>query len=266
MVATARYLFDLDFDADKRKQEEEPVEPMMTVFEHEAQMAALERRVREEAHASGHRQAMDEGADALAQETRRLTTVVEAMITRLDTEIGLREERAVRLAISAAKKLARRLMENQPVDEVEQLFRACLAPQFDASHLVVRMHADHVEPIREKLEALATQQGFEGRLVFLGEEDLAPGDARIEWVDGGLARSQKDLEAAIDSLVEGYMAARPKAAAQTGDPQRSAHAALTLDTPHDQDVFPSTADRSAAPDPLDLPDPLTASRHEGPAS
>ena len=204
---SARYMFDLDFDAEHRKSEEVEAEPTISLYEHEAQMAALERRVRDEAHQAGREEAIAHGAHALGEETERLTQVAKTLLSRLDEEIGVREERAVRIAMAAAKKLARRLLEREPTDEVEALFRACLAPMFDASHLVVRMNADLVDDVRDKLDAIAKAQGFEGRLVFLGEENLGPGDARIEWADGGLARSQRDIETSIDQLVAGYLSA-----------------------------------------------------------
>lgn len=212
-TASSRYLFDLDFDAENRVKEEVEVEPMISLYEHEAQMAALERKVRTEAHEAGRQEAIEQGANALTEETQRLTSVVQTMLSRLDTEIGLREEGAVRIAVSAAKKLARRLLNQEPVGEVENLFRSCLAPMFDASHLVVRMNADHVDDVRERLEAIAAAQGFDGRLIFMGEEDFAPGDTRIEWADGGLARSQAEIEKSIDDLVAGYLAARGRSSA-----------------------------------------------------
>jgi len=212
-AASSRYLFDLDFDAENRVKDEVEVEPTISLYEHEAQMAALERKVRAEAHEAGRQEAVEAGSNALAEETQRLTSVVQSMLSRLDTEIGLREEGAVRIAVSAAKKLARRLLSAEPVGEVENLFRSCLAPMFDASHLVVRMNADHVDDVRERLEAIAATQGFEGRLIFMGEEDFAPGDTRIEWADGGLARSQDEIEKGIDDLVAGYLAARGRSSA-----------------------------------------------------
>ena len=222
-ASNPRYMFDLDFDAEKRAKEEVEAEPTITVFDHEAQMAALERRVRAEAHEAGRREAVEEGSRALAEETERLTGVATTLLSRLDEEIGIREERALRIAISAAKKLARRLMDAEPIGEVELLFRSCLAPMFDASHLVVRMNADHVDAIRERLEGIAQAQGFEGRLVFLGEEDFAPGDARIDWADGGLERSHEEIEIAIDDLVTGYLSAR---SGNSDDEQKALMAAM----------------------------------------
>ena len=243
-ATTARYLFDLDFDAEHRIKEEEQAEPTIGLYEHEAQMVALERRVRQEAHDAGHKQAMDEGAKALAQETQRLTGVATALLARLDEEIGAREERAVRIAISAAKKLARRLLDGEPIGEVELLFRQCLAPMFHASHLVVRMHADHVDAVRERLEGIASAQGFEGRLVFMGEEDLAPGDARIEWADGGLSRNQSALERTIDDLISGYLAARDSG-------QRSAHDGNAVGETHTDTTITAQALRASMEGTLD---------------
>lgn len=237
-MAPAPYMFDLDFDAEHRAKEEVEVEPTISLYEHEAQMAALERRVRQEAHAAGRQEAIDEGANALAEETQRLTGVATTLLTRLDGEIGMREERAIRIAVTAAKKLARRLLEEEPVGEVENLFRSCLAPMFDASHLVVRMHDQHIDQIRERLEGIAAGQGFEGRLIFMGEEDFAPGDARIEWADGGLARSQSDMEKDIEALVEGYLSARPSAAnasAPTSTPNDDEQAIIaSMEGTHDE--------------------------------
>lgn len=218
-MAPAPYMFDLDFDAEHRAKEKVEVEPTISLYEHEAQMAALERRVRRDAYAAGHQEAIEEGSNAVAEETQRLTGVATTLLTRLDAEIGMREERGVRIAITAAKKLARRLLEKEPVGEVENLFRSCLAPMFDASHLVVRMNHQHVEQIRERLESIAVGQGFEGRLIFMGEEDFAPSDARIDWADGGLARSQSALEKDIDTLVESYLAARPDSSGAPAFPQ-----------------------------------------------
>jgi len=54
---------------------------------------------------------------------------------------------------------------------------------------------------------LALAWGVE-RLVLLAEPDLAPGDCRIEWADGGLSREKARTEAAIGEAVAGYLAVR----------------------------------------------------------
>jgi len=61
---------------------------------------------------------------------------------------------------------------------------------------------------RDQIQEIAQQRGFEGRLVVLAEPDLAPGDCRIEWADGGRVRERAAIEATISELVARYIAAR----------------------------------------------------------
>ena len=43
---------------------------------------------------------------------------------------------------------------------------------------------------------------------MLAEPDIAPGDCRIEWADGGIKRDSAAIEAAIDEAVARYIASR----------------------------------------------------------
>ena len=44
--------------------------------------------------------------------------------------------------------------------------------------------------------------------MVLAEPDIAPGDCRIEWADGGIKRDRAATEAAIADAVGRYIAAR----------------------------------------------------------
>ena len=65
---------------------------------------------------------------------------------------------------------------------------------------------------REKLDEIARARGFEGRLVVLAEPEIAPGDCRIEWADGGVVRDARRDRAAIGDAVGRYLGARQTAA------------------------------------------------------
>ena len=77
---------------------------------------------------------------------------------------------------------------------------------------MVRINDSLYEAAREQIERLATQSGFEGRLVILAEPDIATGDCRIEWADGGVVLERAAIEAKINELVGRYMASRDQAA------------------------------------------------------
>ena len=55
---------------------------------------------------------------------------------------------------------------------------------------------------------MAKQSGFQGRLVILAEPDIATGDCRIEWADGGVVRERTATDAKISELVGRYIASR----------------------------------------------------------
>ena len=64
---------------------------------------------------------------------------------------------------------------------------------------------------RERIEQLAKRSGFEGRLVILAEPEIATGDCRIEWADGGVVLERAAIETKINELVGRYMASRGQA-------------------------------------------------------
>jgi len=62
--------------------------------------------------------------------------------------------------------------------------------------------------VRDIATARISHSGFTGRLVVLGDPDIAIGDARLEWADGGVVRDIRQLSGDIDAAITEYFAAR----------------------------------------------------------
>ena len=77
-----------------------------------------------------------------------------------------------------------------------------------APHLVVRVNEALADSLSEQIRPLAEARGFQGRLIVMGEPDVAPGDVRVEWADGGIVRCQADIEDALQEIVDRFAAAR----------------------------------------------------------
>ena len=77
---------------------------------------------------------------------------------------------------------------------------------------MVRINASLYETASERIERLAKQSGFAGRLVILAEPEIDTGDCKIEWADGGVVLERAAIEAKINELVGRYMASRNQAA------------------------------------------------------
>jgi len=203
MAAPAKFLFNLDFSSGEDQQAQR------------ASKAELEQAVAE-AEARGHRAGYAAAqADANVEAQRRFAAALEQIGDRLaalsgglgDIERRLEAE-AVEVAVAVANKLAPELIAREPFAEIAALAADCFRQLVSAPHVVVRINDALYAEARERLEEIARMRGFDGRLVVLAEPDVAPGDCRVEWADGGLTRDRAKTEAAINEAVEAYVAVR----------------------------------------------------------
>jgi len=207
MMAPARFLFDTDFSAPEIRVEEEPA-----VEETDAAPVAEHLRLLVEAESRGHRRGVAEGraeasataARRLADEAGRLASAAQGILAALDADRQRIEKEAAALALTVAKKLASHLIERQPASEIVALIESCLGPLRQAPHIVIRVDERDADRIKSEADRIAHERGFMGRLVVLGEPDLARGDCRIEWADGGIVRDRGALESEIDGIITRY--------------------------------------------------------------
>lgn len=198
MSAPVRFLFDTDFAAPKVLK---AAPPTVALVDHETALT--------EAETSGYRRGEADGRRAAREaDAARLTAAVETLGLRISEMLAQSEARAagveadaVALALAFAKKLAGAAVERFPLAEIEAAAVACFAELRQAPHLVARVAPDFVEGVRASLAEIAHERGFAGRLVVLGDPDVADGDARLEWADGGVTREAAAVESALERAV-----------------------------------------------------------------
>ncbi len=207
MAAPAKFLFDMDFGAPD-KAREKPATPS----EIAQKIAAAEARAYRDGFDAGQREAKAESdrRSALALEeigigVRSIATGFSGIETRMETE-------AVDVAVAVARKLCSELIAGEPLGEIVGLVSDCFSHLVATPHLVVRINDSLYEAARERIERLAKQSGFEGRLVILAEPEIATGDCKIEWADGGVVLERAAIDGKINELVGRYIASRDQAA------------------------------------------------------
>ena len=156
--------------------------------------------------------ALEHIAAGIAVANRALT----AIETRLECE-------AVEVAVAVARKLAPALVAREPFAEISALASDCFRQLIASPHIAVRVNDALYATAKQKLDDIARARSFEGRLVVLAEPDIALGDCRIEWADGGINRDSAAADAAIGSAVDGYVSARRNFAAPHEMLRRSEH-------------------------------------------
>jgi flagellar assembly protein FliH len=201
-AAPARFTFDLDLGR------REDSNRLVT----ENAVAQLVEQARDAGFKAGF-EAGAQGADAtaakqLAAAAGALGDRVAALAAAVDDMRKSTLSEAVDLAAAIAGKLASSFVSARPTGEIEALVRECLATLDSVPHLVIRCHTELADAVRSIATQHIETSGFGGRLVVMGDPEIALGDCRLEWVDGGLVRDQAATAAEIDRRIAAFLAAR----------------------------------------------------------
>lgn len=206
MGAPAKFLFDLDFAAPD------------VAKERSANAVEIAQQIAE-AEARGYRAGFDAARhEAKAESDRRASLALEeigvsirSIAGRFATIEGRMETEAVDVALAVARKLCTEMIAAEPLTEIMALVSDCFRHLTSTPHIVVRINDALYDVARERIEQLAKRNGFEGRLVILSEPDIASGDCKIEWADGGVTLDRATVDAKINELVGRYLASRNQA-------------------------------------------------------
>jgi len=156
---------------------------------------------RAEGLAAGREQGRREAESQLNGLVAQLARAAERLVGQEAAHAAEVEAQAAHVAIVAAKALAGAALAERPLAALEHGLRECLAHARTAPHLVMRVNDAAVETAEALVKRLAQETGFAGRLVVLGEPDIAPGDGRIEWADGGFVIASEQLSRLVDQAV-----------------------------------------------------------------
>jgi flagellar assembly protein FliH len=100
------------------------------------------------------------------------------------------------------------LVAREPLAEMSALAADCFRHLVATPHVVVRVSDALHDVARAKLDEIIRVCGLESRLVMMAEPDIASGDCRIEWADGGVTRDSAATLSAIGEAVTRYVEAR----------------------------------------------------------
>jgi flagellar assembly protein FliH len=203
MAAPAKFMFDMDFSAPD-KARERPA----TTAEIAQKIAAAEARAYRDGFDAAQREAKAESDRRAALALEEIGIAVRGIAAGFSVIENRMETEAVDVAVAVARKLCSQLIANEPLGEITGLVSDCFSQLVSTPHLVVRINESLYDGARERIERLAKHSGFEGRLVILAEPEIATGDCRIEWADGGVVLDRAAIEVKINELVGRYMASR----------------------------------------------------------
>jgi len=215
-----KYLFERSFDLVDAPPEEEPEEelpppepePVEVVAEEpppptfsEDELAAARAAGFAEGEAAG-RQAASAAAEARTAElTQQIAALVPGLAKDRDQAVSAISHEAARLAHAMVRRMMPELTRRYRIDEIEAVVVDSLNKALDQPRMIIRSPADIAGHLGDRLETVARQHGFAGRVLVLSDQSLGPSDVKVEWGDGGaercVQRAWTELEATVQRVV-----------------------------------------------------------------
>ena len=154
-------------------------------------------------------------AEDIERTVAALVIAIRAALDQSHAEIEQVRAEATGLAFAAAKKIAPAALAALPAGDVEAALREAMHQAIGEPRLTLRAAPAVIAAIENRVEAIAQEEGYDGRVMLAGDSAISGADCRIEWRGGGSERSEAAIEAALDALIERRFSQSPDSPTST---------------------------------------------------
>ncbi len=140
-------------------------------------------------------------AEALERTIAALTITIRAALDNSHAEIEAVRNEAASLALAMAKRIAPAALAALPAGDVEIALRQAMHQAIGEPRLTLRAAPVVVEALEHRLNQIALEEGYEGRVMIVADTAMSGADCRIEWRGGGAERSEAAIEEALTALI-----------------------------------------------------------------
>lgn len=161
---------------------------------------------RQEAYARGYQSGI---AETKKSQDEVLNNLLGLLEQKLGAMIGHEDERQremVAQALHLTLKSLKKLMPHLPIAMHEANIQTAVEKALDERHaeprIVISVHEEMLEILKNKIDALASKHGFGGKAILFNDPSLMLGDCRIEWADGGFERLMADVMDKIEGEIK----------------------------------------------------------------
>jgi flagellar assembly protein FliH len=234
-----KYLFEHSFDVVETPPEPEPddelvieelppepvevvaIEPPPPTFS-EAELAAARAAGHAEGDAAGRAAAASAIESRIAELTQAIANAIPGLAADRDQAVAAVSQEAARLAHAMVRRIMPELARRYRIEEIEAVVIDSLNKALDQPRIIIRTPSDVTGYLTDRLETVARQHGFGGRVIVLSDPGLGPSDVKVEWGDGGaercVQRAWGDIDAIVARVVERLEQVAPVTAIPPGEP------------------------------------------------
>jgi flagellar assembly protein FliH len=157
--------------------------------------------VKAAARNEGESSSQARATEALERTIAALTISVRAALDISRAEIEQVRDDAARLAMAMAKKIAPAALAALPASDVEVALRQAMHQAIAEPRITLRAAPAVTAVLEPRLNDIAHEEGYEGRVLIAADPAMTGADCRIEWRGGGAERSEFDIENALSALI-----------------------------------------------------------------
>jgi flagellar assembly protein FliH len=201
MTTASKYTFDVEFRPEGDLISNAARARQKKVYTHD-EIDQLCARAREQGMKAGQVRAQE----AIAASAQDAVTALKTVLTRTAQDIEQVRAEAAAIAMMAAKKLARAALATLPQAEIETALRDAMHQALGEPRIVLRTAPGVADAISARLNDIAHDEGFDGRVQISGDPALKGSDCRIEWRGGGAERSEQTIENTLQELIARHFA------------------------------------------------------------
>jgi flagellar assembly protein FliH len=193
---TRKFLFERSFDPSAAvRVERKPVTLKPEQYD------ALKQESYDQGFTAGRQAGHDEQTAALMATIDRVGNVIEQMIHHFAALNKQSQDGMRRMALAMARKFVPELVAQQGTAEIEAMLNNVVAEMVHEPRLVVRVNEAQFDALNEKIKEIAEKKAYAGKIVVLADAEVAPGDCKAEWADGGIERNSEALWDKIEHTV-----------------------------------------------------------------
>lgn len=158
--------------------------------------------IRKDSYAEGTRSAQAQADQAIASSLKQMSAVVESLFNVMDKEIENVRREASQLAFAIGTKIAGKQLEEDPTRALEALIDECLGNLRSEPHVHIQVHPQNAENIGARIQETINGRAFSGQLHITPSDGLSETDVRIEWANGGVEKSHREIVKAVAAVID----------------------------------------------------------------
>jgi flagellar assembly protein FliH len=154
------------------------------------------------ARQEGAETAQVRASETINQTIAALVIAIRAALDQSHAEVEDVRAEATALAFAAAKKIAPAALAHLPAGDVEAALREAMHQAIGEPRITLRAAPEVIAALENRVNAIAQEEGYDGRVMIAADPAIRGADCRIEWRGGGSERTEAAIEAALDALIE----------------------------------------------------------------